>query len=75
MHQVLLKGKGVTKTYWLDGCEDESNWHRTKGHFGSMESLGSKGSTGSNHRHNSIFNNYSVSPSNKITMICVTPAE
>jgi len=36
----VLKGKGTTVTYWLEGCNDESIWKRTTlGNSNSRESL------------------------------------
>ncbi|CAL8115018.1 unnamed protein product [Orchesella dallaii] len=68
--EVLLKGKGVTNTFWLMGCDDESKWKRArKLHAAaSKESIDTKCSTTVNHH-------YSHSPSNNIMTICVTPAE
>jgi hypothetical protein len=68
--QVLLKGKGVMKTFWLDGCDDESHWRRArKLHSSSKDSIATKCSVNVNHHL------YSHSPSYNITTICVTPAE
>ncbi|ODM94989.1 Atrial natriuretic peptide receptor 1 [Orchesella cincta] len=68
--EVLLKGKGVTNTFWLMGCDDESKWKRArKLHAAaSKESIDTKCSATVNHH-------YSHSPSNNIMTICVTPAE
>ena len=61
--QIVLKGKGATSTYWLEGCDDDMQWQRLR----QMNKNSSKESLDTKMSMNAL--SYSGSPSGGIQMI------